>query len=304
MAEDDSIGFGLLEDTDAYGRWRDAKLAAYAGGRDFPIIELADTGHPSATETAKMIELLGRFNMVLYAGATGSLEKAKKDLLMLSQRLGLTHLDANLCADDDAITPLAVSEGARRRRYIPYTNRQISWHTDGYYNPPDRQVRAMALHCVSPAASGGDNQLMDPEIAYILLREENPDYVRALMHDEAMTIPANDEGATEGGGGFIRPAQSGPVFSFHPVTGALHMRYTARSRSIEWRNDAVTSSAVAFLSDILKMPSPYIFNHRMEAGHGVICNNVLHNRSAFEDTDNCHRMVLRGRYYDRITATH
>jgi len=297
------MGFGGMEDRDAYGRWRDAKLAAYGGGPYFPVVELADTAHPSAAETDKMAELLRRFNMAMYVGVPTPLEKAKTDLLSFSRHMGLTHLDANLCADEDAITPLAVSEGVRRRRYIPYSNRKISWHTDGYYNTPARQIRAMTLHCVSPAASGGDNQLMDPEIAYILLREENPDYVRALMHAEAMTIPPNDEGAMEGGGGLIRPARSGPVFSFDPANGALHMRYTARSRSIEWRNDRATATAVAFLGDILSKPSPYIFSHRMEAGHGVICNNVLHNRSAFEDTDSSHRMVLRGRYYDRIAAT-
>ena len=48
----------------------------------------------------------------------------------------------------------------------------------------------MGLHCISPARVGGENALMDPEIAYILLREENPDFIRALMHPQAMEIPA------------------------------------------------------------------------------------------------------------------
>ena len=296
MTNDDSMVNGGSGDGDSYARWRDARLAAYHGGPRFPVIELADTGHPGHAEAARMIELLGQFNMVLYAGKPRPLDQARQDLRSLGRRLGLERLDANLCADEDAITPLAVSKGSRRRRYIPYTNRPISWHTDGYYNLPDRQIRGMALHCVSPAADGGDNQLMDPEIAYILLREHNPDYITALMHPRAMTIPANEEEP-----GLIRPQQSGPVFSFDPH-GALHMRYTARTRSIEWRDDETTMAAVGYLAEILKTPSPYVVGHRLSAGQGVICNNVLHKRSAFEDTESRRRLVLRARYYDR-TAT-
>lgn len=301
MPMNDSMMLGELADGDAYARWRDGKLAAYGDVTQFPVIELADTGHPNEKEVARLTELLYTFNMVLYAGKPTPMAQARQDLRSLGLRLGLKRLDANLGADDDAITPLAVSEGKKRRRYIPYTNRPISWHTDGYYNPPDRQIRAMALHCVSPAATGGATQLMDPEIVYILLREENPGYIQALMHNQAMTIPANEEGAADGGG-VIRPAQTGPVFSFDPGNGALHMRYTARTRSIEWRNDDMTSAAVKFLADVLNKPSPYVMDHRLAAGQGVICNNVLHNRSDFEDTDTCQRMVLRARYYDR-TAT-
>jgi hypothetical protein len=41
-------------------------------------------------------------------------------------------------------------------------------------------VRGLILHCVQSAATGGENQLLDHEIAYILLRDENPDHIRAL----------------------------------------------------------------------------------------------------------------------------
>ncbi len=289
------MGNNQLDDGDTYARWRDTKLAEYDGDLQFPVVELADPGHPSDAEVARLLEVLERFNMVLYTSQPAPLEQARVAIKSLGRRLGLNRLDANMCADDDAITPLAVSHDDRRRRYIPYTDRAISWHTDGYYNTQDRQIRGLMLYCVSPAADGGENQLMDSDLAYILLRERDPDYIRALMHPRAMTIPANEQEP-----GMIRPVESGPVFSFDPANGALHMRYTARSRSIEWRDDATTAAAVGFLADILNTPSPYILTHRMAAGHGLICNNVLHNRHAFKDTDTCHRMVLRARYYDRI----
>ena len=44
-------------------------------------------------------------------------------------------------------------------------------------------------------------------MAYILLRDENPDYIRALMQPDAMTIPANVEQGIE-----IRPHRPGRCF--------------------------------------------------------------------------------------------
>ena len=75
----------------------------------------------------------------------------------------------------------------------PYTNRPLSWHTDGYYNAPEDRIRSFILHCCRNAERGGESALLDPEIAYIRLRDENPRFIAALMHDEAMTIPANHE---------------------------------------------------------------------------------------------------------------
>jgi len=192
-----------------------------------------------------------------------------------------------------------VSEG-RHQGYIPYTDRPLSWHTDGYYNPLDRQVRAWVLHCASDAASGGENGLLDHEIAYILLRDHDPALVAALMAPDAMTIPPNTEEGTE-----VRGAQSGPVFSVDSETGTLHMRYSARKRNITWKQDPATIAAVRFLEDTLTGTCPYILHHRLAPGQGVISNNVLHNRTGFRDdpATGRRRLIYRARYYDRIDGT-
>lgn len=287
-----------LDNHDAYARWRDEKLNGYPESASGLVVEVADLENPTAPELAALKQRIAKTNMALYASRSDygdDVQQAKKAIGKLANLFGLRHRDANLCADEDAITPLSVAEGGRRGRYIPYTNRPISWHTDGYYNKLDRQIRGMVLHCVSPAAQGGANAVMDPEIAYILMREENPDFIDALMHPQAMLIPANDEGA-----GVIRDAQDGPVFSCSGDGGALHMRYTARTRSIVWRDDAVCQAAVAFLGGLLGGDNQYIFRHRMVASQGVLCNNVLHNRSKFEDNESQQRLFLRARYFERI----
>lgn len=153
------------------------------------------------------------------------------------------------------------------------------------------------MHCVSPAAEGGLNGLIDHEMLYIRLRDENPAWIEALMHPQAMTIPPNIEDGEE-----IRGAQAGPVFSVDTASGSLHMRYSARKRNIEWRDDALTLEAAAKITELLEDKS-LLFHHQLQAGQGVICNNVLHNRTAFNETAEQKRLMYRARYYDRIANT-
>ena len=152
----------------------------------------------------------------------------------------------------------------------------------------------MTLHCAQDADTGGENALLDHEIAYIQLRDVNPDFIAALMQPDAMTIPARMDDDN-----VARAEQSGPVFAVDPADGYLYMRYTARTRSIVWKDDALTQSAIKTLAEILA-DSEYILNARLAPGMGLICNNVLHTRSAFTDTPERRRLLYRGRYYDRL----
>jgi alpha-ketoglutarate-dependent taurine dioxygenase len=125
------------------------------------------------------------------------------------------------------------------------------------------------------------------------MRDTSPDYIRALMRKDAMTIPANGE---------IRPARTGPVFSVLP-DGSLHMRYTARTHSIEWSPDPLVNEAREALAAFLESESPFIFRATLQPGQGLICNNVLHTRSGFSDSDQHTRKLYRLRYYQRISGT-
>lgn len=282
-----------LNNPDGYTRWSEARLAAYPQCLEDIVVEIHDPYRLTPAEYGRMADCIIRANMVIYAGP----EDMDRDVVMaLGRQFGLQRLDHNWLADADGLTPLSVAEAGTRTSYIPYTNRPISWHTDGYYNAPDRQIRGLLLHCVQPAASGGENALLDPEIAYILLRNINPEYIRALMMPDALTIP---EGTQEGG--IYRPARTGPVFSLDPVTGCLHMRYTARRRNAVWKDDPVLDEARTCLDSILNNDQfDYIVRGTLQAGMGLISNNVLHDRSGFMDTGEQQRLIYRGRYYDRI----
>jgi hypothetical protein len=283
-----------LDNARDYLAWRSEKLAGYPRAVGELVVRIGDPRHVTSAEHAAVAERIHRCNMAVF-----SLDHPmdKTTLRIFCAQFGLHRLDSNLCADDDGISELHVVPEGRAHEYIPYSDKPINWHTDGYYNAPELRIRAMVLHCVQPAANGGENALLDHEIAYLLLRDENPAYIAALMHPRCMTIPPNVENGVE-----IRAEQTGPVFSVEPASGALHMRYTARTRSIVWRDDDATRAAVRALERLLNSDLPQILRHRMTAGQGVLCNNVLHTRTGFADNAATgeQRLVLRARYYDRI----
>ena len=280
----------------AYARWRAWKLAQAPADAAALVVEIADPFAITPAERERLQALLARCNTAVYqcepdAGDQRAIAQA------LVRQLGMERLDGHLCAEDDGLSSIQVMPaGTRHEGYIPYSDRPISWHTDGYYNRPDRQIHSMLLHCAQDALEGGENCILDHEIVYIQLRDENPDYIRALMRPDAMRIPANVENGVE-----IRPAVDGPVFSVS-ADGALHMRYTARTRSIEWHPDPVVQAAAERLRSLLSDDNPYVLRLRLRPGQGILSNNVLHNRTRFTDSEDGSRkrLVYRARCHDRI----
>ena len=282
---------------DLYLRWRDAKLQDYPRDLGDLVVEIDDPRRLTDSEHAALLARCRKANMALYAGRTGD-DPDPEIPLSLGRRFGLQDLNKNWLADETGLTSLTVRTDGIRQQYIPYTNRAINWHTDGYYNTADKQIHALNLHVVQQAASGGENGLMDHEMAYLLLREKNPDYIRALMGPGVMTIPARiDEGGRE-----ARREEPGPVFGITPA-GDLHMRYTIRVNNVLWSDDPLTREALDALRDLLEGEAPYKYRGRLESGMGLVSNNVLHDRAAFSDDATHKRHYYRARYFDRLAGT-
>lgn len=288
-----------LDSPEAYRSWRERRLGAYPCAPSGLVVPITDPFNLDLEEETGLLDRLRTYNMAIYQLREPAPTR-KGVVLALGRALGLHGLDRNLCSDEDSVSSLQVRDTGRPQGYIPYTPHRLRWHTDGYYNEPAHRIRSFILHCVRPAAKGGENALMDPELAYILVRDTDPELIRALMAPDAMTIPANTEGGRQ-----IRPQQCGPVFELDPSDGRLLMRYTARTRSIVWKDDAATRAAVARLGEIMDSDSPYIIRHRLSAGQGLVSNNVLHSRAAFEDGHDLaqRRLLYRARYYERIQGT-
>lgn len=284
----------LLENDTAYRQWRDHKLRGYPEHVEQLSVHISDPYKLAHEEQETLLRICQKTNFAIYS--TSHTEKEdKKIVTAIAKQLGLTRMDANLCADQNQVSSIQVMDEGIGSRYIPYTNKPLNWHTDGYYNQDHQRIHAFLMHCVRPAGMGGENTFLDPEILYILLRDNDPKNIEALMTRDAMTIPANQQEPEP-----VREKKSGPVFLLDKETQSLHMRYTARSRNIVWKDDAATKRARFKLLELLDN-NRYLFRHCLQGGEGIVCNNVLHSRTAFTDHSSSRRLLYRARFYDRIS---
>lgn len=288
-----------LDDTPAYARWRTGKLRVYPRDLAVQSVSIGRLERLTDAERDAVVAACRRANFALYR-TDPTVPVTPEMLKAFGACLGLSTPARHLWAQEDGIAALRREPGSRRADYIPYTDRPMNWHTDGYYNTAESTVRGVIMHCAARPATGGANWLLDPEMLYIAMRDREPALIEALMRRDAMTIPENTREA-----GAPRPAASGPVFSVHSGDGALAMRYTARTRSIRWNGDPLVGEAATFIREYLRAPVQHAFRVSLGPGEGIVCNNVLHNREAFEDGDTPHsrRLVWRARFHERVAGT-
>ena len=274
--------------------WRSAKLEAAALFLDCAPVAVADPRAVSQAEMANLRAQIALANSALYQWelAPDGADALDRALLEFSQNFGLRAVEDHRSANRNGVVRIEIVGGAQGF-YIPYTDRPIAWHTDGYYNyhGPERCIQAMILHCAAAADEGGANRLLDHELAFLRLADADRAALALLLHQDAMSIPeATDEA------GRFRAENRGPVFFLTP-SGALSMRYTARKKNVEWRDAATRAAASALLA--LIEAEPLVRREKLGAGQGVLCNNVLHDRSGFANGAAA-RQLCRVRFHNRI----
>lgn len=279
-----------------YDQWRSAKLESWPNAiSKSGFVSINDPQNLMSTEIGNLHSQCADTNFALYRLSDPSLG-TKEAIRCMVKQLGMVQLDKNLCADNDSISTLKVMELDRASGYIPYTENALNWHTDGYYNDFSQHIRSFLLHCAQCAEDGGENIFINHELIYIRLHDQDPRLSSALMQADAMTIPANLEKGTE-----IRGAKTGPVFYRDAETNALQMRYTARTRSILWKEDALVRKAVQEIKTTLK-EEQNVLRYTLQPGEGLICNNILHGRTAFTNgsMSSGERVMYRVRSYNRL----
>ncbi|WP_025770728.1 TauD/TfdA family dioxygenase [Thioalkalivibrio sp. HK1] len=283
-------------------RWIDSRRERDIEDSIRTIIDISNPAQPTDAERKAILHRCDRFNFALYRFAPPyTADRCALD--RFAHALGLVRRDFSLDADAFGIvsvrnTPAA---GAPAGEMIPFTDRALNWHSDGYYHPCERPIRSIAMHCERPAASGGENGFIDPDRLFIALHDHDPSLVEALMHPQAMSVPA----VFDEKGRCLRPCRSGPVFSFSTPSSAdsrprLSMRYTSRTRSIRWRDTPSIAEARIALRKTIDTLARDALMIRFEAGEGIICNNILHCRSAFIDEAASPRTLLRIRSFDAV----
>ena len=283
----------LLANEGEYQNWRARKLQYRQELSATRVFELDAQGRMPRSMLEPLRKQVAAYNFVIFESVS---EFDKTEFLALNRQFGLVELDANLGADEDSVTSLrVVGDTDDRAQYIPYTNRAMNWHTDGYYNPYERRIDAFALYCVNQAGRGGGNYLFDHEMMYMLIRDQSPEALGALMCGDMLRIPANVQDNR-----IIRAEESGPVFSLQSNNCALNMRYTSRPQNIVWKTDKRSTDALNLVREIL-MDGSAMIEVRLQQHQGIVCNNVLHGRQAFHDmAEQPARLIYRARYQNAI----
>ncbi len=283
----------IATSADDYQFWRDEKLANAATSIDACLVEVKNPSQLSVAEKDKIVMLCRYNNFALFH--VPQQQNYESALVDFNQQFSLKAFDQHLYVKNQGLAHITQTNQKDQAEFIPYTDRAIGWHTDGYYNSVENRIRAFSLFCVNPAKQGGENQWIDQQMVYLLLREENPAIIEALSHPQAMSIPEHVVDNV-----VRRKTSTGPIFFIDDMTNQLSMRYTQRKKNIDFHDSIEIKQAVECLDQLLADNTQYHFSHTMKTGQGLICNNVLHKRSSFINDQDKPRLMLRGRYFNSI----
>lgn len=246
-------------------------------------VEIKDINRATKNEISKIKSTLDKFNSCLYR-SNRDLE-SNSCLLDFAKAVGMKTFDCNNIEANEISTISSIKN--ENVQYIPYTNKALNWHTDGYYDK--KPLFSWLLHCINPADDGGENYLLDHELAmreYVLSYDD----IEVLMNKRAITIPESQ--------GSNRSELSTYIFSFDNDYEKLHMRFSMRKENIKMSDNTFT--AMSKLTDVIENNcSKYSINYKLSKNEGILSNNILHGRNSFKD-DKVQRKLLRIRSYERL----
>jgi len=280
----------ILENETEYKNWRQTKLELYP-------LNISKFSIPLDINNFQKKDLdLIKFNMNKYNFALYNFksELTNNELENFCTMLNLNNSISNLFSDSKNISDIRDHKDTNNNQigeYIPYTNKPLNWHTDGYYYPLNNSVKSFLLHCVNPAHRGGENLLLDHEILYILIRDHNPSYIKILMENNIMGIPRNKNNAES-------TNINGPVF-FIDDEYSLNMRFTSRQQNIVWKKSDIIDKIKKFIFNFVESDTKYITKILLKKNQGYIANNILHKREKFFDNKN-KRLLKRIRFSKKL----
>ena len=246
-------------------------------------VEIKDINRATKNEISKIKSTLDKFNSCLYR-SNRDLE-SNSCLLDFAKAVGMKTFDCNNIEANEISTISSIKN--EKIQYIPYTNKALNWHTDGYYDK--KPLFSWLLHCINPADDGGENYLLDHELAmreYVLSYDD----IEVLMNKRAITIPESQ--------GSNRSELSTYIFSFDNDYEKLHMRFSMRKENIKMSDNTFT--AMSKLTNVIENNcSKYSITYKLSKNEGILSNNILHGRNSFKD-DKVQRKLLRIRSYERL----
>tara|TARA_Y100000768_G_C23956289_1_gene672980 strand:+ start:103 stop:933 length:831 start_codon:yes stop_codon:yes gene_type:complete len=247
-------------------------------------ISIKDINHVESDEILRIQAIVKRYNCCIYKSSSEL--KSKKDLLNFAQSIGMITYDKNNI-DNDPVCCITRNKPNDKKGYIPYTNKALNWHTDGYYD--HKPIYSWLLHCVAPAVEGGENRLLDHELVirqYVLKYDD----INLLEKEDAFTIPGNEDAG--------RLDTASYICSNNNKYKKLHMKFSMRKDNIKL-NNKVGLAIIKMRDVIMNDCKKYYLTYKLSKDEGIISNNILHGRNSYRDDDNV-RKILRIRSYERI----
>ena len=277
----------LLNTKEDYKRWKDKKLESFTRNIDHLTVQVSNPNSISKPEKNKVISLL-RSNNLAFFNIDNISYKDKSSIKRFAFQIGLGDYEFDSRSDDDGLTEIKEHKhNDKISEYIPYTTKELNWHTDGYYNTKDNSILSWLLFCNTQSEKGGVNKYLDHEISYILFNDVS-NKIKDLMLENTCCIPEN---LMTG-----RKDVLNPVYMFDDEK--LHMKFSMRKKNIIW-NDA-SLKAINILKSIIEDSSEYHITKKFTEGEGVITNNVIHKRTAFTNSKNKNRLLYRLRSKRRV----
>tara|TARA_B100001564_G_scaffold318379_1_gene294953 strand:- start:200 stop:1048 length:849 start_codon:yes stop_codon:yes gene_type:complete len=277
----------LTNTIEDYKRWEDKKLESFTNNTDELTVQIANPNKISKPEKSMVISSLCQNNLVFFK-IDNSKYRDQSSIKNLALQVGLGNYEFDSKSDLDGLTEISNNNtNTGMTEYIPYTNKELNWHTDGYYNDDQNSINAWLLFCQTQAEDGGLNKFLDHEIAYILFNQKSS-RLNDLMLNNTYNIPKNLM--------TNRPEINNPVFKFN--NQKLHMKFSMRKKNIIWNSSSIEASDI--LKTIIKDSSKYHIVKRLSEGEGVITNNVIHMRTAFTNSKNKNRLLYRLRSKKRV----
>ena len=277
----------LTNNKEDYKRWKDKKLESFTSNFDHLTVHISNPNSVSKPEKNKVFSLLDSNNMAFF-NIDNINHRNKLSIKKFASQIGLGDYELDSQSDDDGLTEITEHEHNHKiSEYIPYTTKELNWHTDGYYNTRDNSILSWLLFCNTPSEKGGVNTYLDHEISYILFNDSSSK-IKDLMLETACCIPENL--LTK------RKEVHNPVYLFD--NDKLHMKFSMRKKNIIW-ND-VSLEAINILKSIINDSSEYHVTKKFSEGEGVITNNVIHKRTAFTNSENKNRLLYRLRSKRRV----
>jgi alpha-ketoglutarate-dependent taurine dioxygenase len=277
----------LTNTKEDYKRWKDKKLESFTSNLDHLTVHISNPNSVSKPEKNKVISLIDSNSMAFF-NIDNINYRDKLSIKKFAFQIGLSDYELDSQSDDDGLTEITEHEHNNKiSEYIPYTTKELNWHTDGYYNTRDNSILSWLLFCDTPSKKGGVNTYLDHEISYILFNESSGK-IKDLMLETACCIPENI--LTK------RKEVHNPVYMFD--NEKLHMKFSMRKKNIIW-NDACLE-AINILKSIINDSFEYHVTKKFTEGEGVITNNVIHKRTAFTNSENKNRLLYRLRSKRRV----